>query len=783
MLKWMRYGILSVFIGFLSYSSYAQTAANGNDSIISVQSQEDYSQSASALGIGQKFVITDDLWNLDDNITKFKTNLDEQNIHSNAELFQMGTYLEKQSHALEQCVHLEDIQLQYLQDSLSYMKNLKNDKQLTMQYEKLLKTYQIHYEKKSFCALLQFRLHRMQLDLNNQLFSNTIEYFKHQTSFFPSVIYRITEQHDWEFVKKSLALYSNFGFYVPNQLWVACLFILLFWGLNYIYNFIRHLFRNYFKFKMNYEFDIKIEHLEYRFLYFMLINPFVYGLIRNGFTHTVNVLDRILSLNVFNLLFLVNFIYILFMLKVEMDRKAFGKLLLIVVNLCLVIYLLMNTNYKVLYNQMDIALTTSYYLLFVAIQSFVVLIVTWIFYPFSKNIHHYLMPIIRPLFVFVLVCNGLLGIMGYINFSITFDVNLVLTVIFLMWTYIFHQIWGYLFDIMVDDNHRIGRKVLKWTNVKTGQPIIELSIIKYLVLFGVYARTFFAIAGLWFLSPSAYENMHQILWSTHTLFGMPIVPMQILEAIMFFIVMIFFSRIASKILAYRIFQVEDDVEKFERVMFIAGAIFSTFCSLSIAGVNLANFAIVMGGLTVGIGIGLKNLLNNFISGLLLMVYHPISVGDYVSVGNMKGYVKKIRLMGSQIETNDRSTVMVPNNVILSSIIENYTYNKNYIHNVHFKFSFMSLYDYEPAKKIIMDELTHHKEILTDELHKPIILFTPRNESNIAFDVEVICTPKNLHVRDQVISDLNLRILNAFITAKLHVALGQTPFDKPEQSTS
>ena len=142
----------------------------------------------------------------------------------------------------------------------------------------------------------------------------------------------------------------------------------------------------------------------------------------------------------------------------------------------------------------------------------------------------------------------------------------------------------------------------------------------------------------------------------------------------------------------------------------------------------------MGGLTVGIGIGLKNLLNNFISGLLLMVYHPISVGDYVSVGNMKGYVKKIRLMGSQIETNDRSTVMVPNNVILSSIIENYTYNKNYIHNVHFKFSFMSLYDYEPAKKIIMDELTHHKEILTDELHKPIILFTPLNESNIAFDV-------------------------------------------------
>lgn len=781
MFKFIRYGIFSWVIGFISCIAFAQNQMLESSTIMTVQQQESYEKTADLLG--KKLTITDDLWNLNDNLSQFEKNLKVQDTHTNSELFQMATYLQKQATALNQCVEFEGLELQDLKDNLSYLQNLKQDDRLKQQALSLSLNYQSHYEKKTFCSLLAFRLEKMQAQLTNILYFNTIEYFKNRLPFFATVLYRIHQQNDWSFALNSWKLFSYFGFYIPKQLWMAALLMILFFSFQYMYNSVRYVLKNYFKFKINYQLDIKIDNIGQRFLIYLIINPFMYNLIRNGFAHTVNVLDQILSLFVFDTLFVVNFIYVLFMLKMDMSKKGLGKLLFIIGNLGFIIYMLMNINYKVLYNQMDIALTSSYYILFIAFQVFVFCMYRWIFLPFSKNIHHYLIPFFRLILVVLLGINAIIGLFGYLNFAITFDVNMILTVILLIWLYIFRQIWFYLFNILMDEEHFIGQKILKWTNVKVGQQVIELSIIKYLVVLAVYARIFFAIAAVWFLSPTAYHHLHDMAWKTQTIFGTSFVIMQIIQAIMLFIVMIFLSRILSKVLAYRIFQVEDDVEKFERVLFISGATLSVFCSLSIAGVNLANFAIVMGGLTVGIGIGLKNLLNNFISGLLLMVYHPISVGDYVSVGNMKGYVKKIRLMGSQIETNDRSTVMVPNNVILSSIIENYTYNKNYIHNVHFKFSFMSLYDYEPAKKIILEELIQHKEILTDELHKPIILFTPRNESNIAFDVEVICTPKNLHVRDQVISDLNLRILNALIAAKLHVALGQTPFDKPEESTS
>lgn len=781
MFKWIRYGTLGFIIGFVSFMTFAQNLVTPVNSIIEVQEQENYAKKADVLG--KKLIITDDLWNLNDNLAQFEKNLKVQDIRTNSELFQMATYLQKQSTALMQCVEFEGLELQYLKDNLSYLKDLKNDDRLKKQALNLAQNYQLHFEKKAFCSLLSFRLQQMQTQLINILYLNTIEYFKNRLPFIGVVMLRIHEQHDGQFVFNSWRLFSYFGFYVPKQLWAAGLFLMFFFSFHQIYNFICHIFRNYFKFKLNYQFDLKIDNFGQRFIYFILINPFIYHLIRNGFAHTINVLDQILSLFIFNALFLANFIYMMFMLKIDFPRKSIGKLTFILVNLCFIIYMLMNINYKVLFNQMDIALTTSYYILFFAFQSFVFCMYKWIFYPLSKNIHHFLIPPLRLCLAGVLIINFFLGLCGYLNFAITFDINILFTIVLLLWAYIFRHVWYYIFNSILDEEHFIGRKLSKWTNVKMGQEVMELSIIKYLVMLAVYLRITFAIAAIWFLSPSIYQHIHDLVWHTQSVLGVPFVLMNIILAILAFIAMIFMSRILSKMLAYRIFQVEDDVEKFERVLFISASTLSVFFSLSIAGVDLSNFTIVMGGLTVGIGIGLKNLLNNFISGLLLMVYHPISVGDYVSVGNMKGYVKKIRLMGSQIETNDRSTVMVPNNVILSSIIENYTYNKNYIHNVHFKFSFMSLYDYDLAKKIILQELIQHKEILTDELHKPIILFTPRNESNIAFDVEVICTPKNLHVRDQVISDLNLRILNALIAAKLHVALGQTPFDKPEESTS
>jgi potassium-dependent mechanosensitive channel len=91
-----------------------------------------------------------------------------------------------------------------------------------------------------------------------------------------------------------------------------------------------------------------------------------------------------------------------------------------------------------------------------------------------------------------------------------------------------------------------------------------------------------------------------------------------------------------------------------------------------AGLNLDRFALLAGAFGVGVGFGLQNVVNNFVSGLILLFERPIQVGDTIQIGQLSGEIRRIGIRSSTVRTNDGAEVIVPNGTLISDPVTNWT---------------------------------------------------------------------------------------------------------------
>lgn len=162
-----------------------------------------------------------------------------------------------------------------------------------------------------------------------------------------------------------------------------------------------------------------------------------------------------------------------------------------------------------------------------------------------------------------------------------------------------------------------------------------------------------------------------------------------------------------------------------------GIAIAVLIGVSAAGIDLSSLALVAGGLSLGVGFGLQNVVSNFVSGLILLVERPFKSGDWIVAGNVSGTVKKISVRATEIETFQRQSVILPNSELINSAVGNWTH-KNRLGRVDIPVGVS--YDADPREvhRVLTEIAEAHPTILKNPA--PMAVFTGFGDSSLDFEL-------------------------------------------------
>ena len=156
-------------------------------------------------------------------------------------------------------------------------------------------------------------------------------------------------------------------------------------------------------------------------------------------------------------------------------------------------------------------------------------------------------------------------------------------------------------------------------------------------------------------------------------------------------------------------------------------------ALGTLGVNATSLAVIFGALSIGIGFGLQNIFNNFISGLILLFERPIQVGDYIEVGGLWAEVKKINVRATVVQTFDNASVIIPNSELISQQVTNWSFkDKRMRRNLDVGVAYGS--DIDLVQKTLLDIAQNTRGVL--KYPRPDVLFIDHADSALIFRLRI-----------------------------------------------
>jgi small-conductance mechanosensitive channel len=191
------------------------------------------------------------------------------------------------------------------------------------------------------------------------------------------------------------------------------------------------------------------------------------------------------------------------------------------------------------------------------------------------------------------------------------------------------------------------------------------------------------------------------------------------------------------------------------------------CALASAGLGLQRVALIASALSVGIGFGLQAIVQNFISGLIMLWERPVKVGDWVVVGALEGDIQRINVRATEIKMADLSTLLVPNSEFVTKAVQNKTLGSP-LGRIQIQIGIAPDADAAAARDILLHALDANKDVL--ETPAPTVFIDAVTVSGIQFNAfAYVSSPRAAY---GVRSALFMDILTHLRAAKIELARAQ-----------
>jgi potassium-dependent mechanosensitive channel len=384
--------------------------------------------------------------------------------------------------------------------------------------------------------------------------------------------------------------------------------------------------------------------------------------------------------------------------------------------------------------------------------------------------------IIRSLIILALLASMVVEWLGFSNLSTFILVGISGSIVAWILAESLANLWTDFLDSF-DDGEFVWQQYFRnKIGVQQGEYIPGSIWFRFIFSVVLWSAFTIVILKIWGLSDQGLLFIRSLVIEGFNAGPVHIVPSKVLTAILLFAVLLsllgWLKRRLERSWLHRSRMDRGSKESLITLTGYIGIVFAFLIGLSVAGVELANLALIAGALSVGIGFGLQNVVNNFVSGIVLLFERPVKTGDWIVVGETQGYVKKIKLRSTILQTFDRADVIVPNSEFISSQVTNWMHNDSM---GRVKVPIRVTFGTNPklVEKLLLEIALQHPMVISQSLSvdPPRVLFMKFDDSALSFELRCFIT--DIDYCMFVLSDINFSIFEKFAEAGIEIPFPQS----------